>query len=425
MEPLDFLGGKYEQAEQILPGAIQTFRAHDSATGRPVFVHRISLTDEPLRQSSLLGLLSSALLRSPKARKMVVDVEEADGFYYVVTQTAPQCLLLREWLQCEVDDPSTDTEELKQTLPKRPVAVTQLKPVTAEAAKVVPAAPEPPSQHPGEFTRIFQAVIPVGAEPAATETIKTETPKPEPVKSEPAKSESGDFTRFFREELPAAASAPARIEAAANVERPASSERQRIPERPLKTSYVQRPNTPVPGEFTRLFSPGGSDAGTPKPQAGAVADAGRFESDPRNYFERPPEPSSVPRGENPQPGEYTRIFKSASTASPLQEPAPVREQGMKPADESAARTVAGQRPHISSMPAAPKGPSEYSRIMKAAAPPAAPALPKVKMPSTPSVRAVPAGAAAVAKNKLILFFVTLGVLAIALIVLFVLIALRK
>ncbi len=110
MEPVEFLDGKYCQAEQILPGPIQTFRAQETAAARPVFVHRVSVTGEPAQHLALLELLSAALLRSPKARKMVLDVADHDGFYYVVTQTAPQCLLVREWLQCEVDDPTADNE---------------------------------------------------------------------------------------------------------------------------------------------------------------------------------------------------------------------------------------------------------------------------------------------------------------------------
>ena len=409
MEALEFLGGKYQQAEQILPGPIQTFRAQDAA-GRPVFVHRISLTDDPQRQSSLLGLLSAALLRSPKARKMVVDVTDADGFYYVVTQTAPQCLLLREWLQCEADDPGTDGEEAKQTPVGRPGTETVVKPVSAAPPKVAPAPPEsvppPPTvPEPGEFTRMFQAITP---------------PKPPPAKSQPPSSDT--FARYFQEGLPSSPTKPV-------------PEPQRNQDRPSKTGFVQRPNTPVPGEFTKLFSAMNNDAGAPKPQLGSVPEAGRRESDPRDFFERPPEAPSASGPSTQKIGEYTRIFGSPNSPPPIQEPSAPRQAVNKSADDAFVSTAIPQRPQPPPMPAVPKGPSEYSLVMKAHEPPPAPAAPPapavpvalqgVKIPSAPPVPKASAAPTAVPKNKLIVFFLILGVLAIALVVLIVLIALKK
>ncbi len=102
MKTLEFLGGKYQQGEQILPGAIQTYRANQTATGRAVFVHRVP-ADDPAQQMAVLRLVSAALLHSAPARKMVLDVCDEEGCWYVVTETGQQCLLLREWLKLELD----------------------------------------------------------------------------------------------------------------------------------------------------------------------------------------------------------------------------------------------------------------------------------------------------------------------------------
>src|SRR5690348_6975294 len=105
MERLEFLSGKYKEGERIVPGAVQTFQAAAADGGRPVFVHRIP-TAGPEAQNGIVRLLSTALLRSEGVRKLVVEVADEDGFCYVVTQNAEQCLLLREWLQLEIDQAS-------------------------------------------------------------------------------------------------------------------------------------------------------------------------------------------------------------------------------------------------------------------------------------------------------------------------------
>src|SRR5579875_4098736 len=103
MEPVEFLGGKFKQATQILPGAWQTFRAIHSASGREVFLHRIPAGDPAAGE--LAFLLASALTQSEKARSLVVEVVEAtDGFVYIATATQRECLLLRRWLQSELDE---------------------------------------------------------------------------------------------------------------------------------------------------------------------------------------------------------------------------------------------------------------------------------------------------------------------------------
>jgi hypothetical protein len=100
LNSMSLLSGRYLQAEQVSPGLVQTFRARDFATGRSVFVHRIGDSD-CAEQASLLKLLLSCLYRSPAVKQMVLEVREDTEACYVVTEAAPQCFLLREWLEFE------------------------------------------------------------------------------------------------------------------------------------------------------------------------------------------------------------------------------------------------------------------------------------------------------------------------------------
>lgn len=110
---MSLLGGKYSQAEQATPGLIQTFRARDLATGEPVFVHRINDANCE-QQASLLKLLLLSLYRSPAVEKLVLEVREEEDACYVVTESAPQCFLLREWLELEARAPEGEIREFRE-----------------------------------------------------------------------------------------------------------------------------------------------------------------------------------------------------------------------------------------------------------------------------------------------------------------------
>ena len=86
-----------------MSGPVQAFRAQNAASGRTVFIHRVSTTEAPDEQAGLLKLLTSALVKSADTKRLVLDFGEERGFWYVVTESEPQCALLREWLQLEID----------------------------------------------------------------------------------------------------------------------------------------------------------------------------------------------------------------------------------------------------------------------------------------------------------------------------------
>lgn len=433
MNTTEFLGGKYQGAEQILPGVIQTYRASETLTGRSVFVHRVSSTDDLTQQLVLYRLLSAALVRSPAVRSMVLDMRDEKSDWFVVTDTSPQCLLLREWLQFELDNASKPQESEKSlnglplTAANSPNLVTQDVPPTA-------------SDEPGEFTRFFRGGVP----PVAPKGSGSDAPE------------------------------------------------RRQTDRPLRTG-VQRPNTPMPfvppgtpnagdpGEFTKLFNKSGSTSANPGSEGRGLepSSAARDLDDifgPRSGSKMPPTP--VP----PAPGEYTRIFGKASVPPPIRSQTGLGERARTDFDDP----LAGTAPLPPSPPSAPPsgapmsaGPSEYTRVVSGGMPTAGPgspagagqpqvpsasggginmALPSVSpvmmphvatpvMPHVPgmttpvipqpsmlvppvstaaptAVAAVPAANAPAMNTKLIVFLAVLGVLAVLLILLVVL-ALRK
>ena len=408
METLEFLGGKYQKTEQIVPGPVQTFRAREAASGREVFVHRVSSTEEQAEQTALLRMLTTVLLRSAEARKLVLDFGDDQGFWYVVTESEPRCLILREWLQFELHraagSPAAEKHEPEkppvepppmqpparqaqpQALPIQPQALkvqqeaTQpgeftrmfeasprisspapaaAPPIQAEKISVVfpMTAPPPAPSEPGEFTRVFQTFAP--AQPLGPPIQPDTAPMPPPTSA--AQTEPGEFTRFFQEGLPRPAGKTV-----------SSPEVKRSPEKLSRGGFVQRPHTPMPpvpqkssepGEFTRMFSHPNADA--PKSR-----DLFADYPDPKPESAKLFSGAEMPKAKLPEhqePGEYTRIFGGSTT--PLPEPPPpqqpftVSDRAPASADDPLRGTKPLTVPPV--MPAAaPKGPSEYTMVIQ-------------------------------------------------------------
>ena len=472
MEPLDFLAGKYQQATQILSGPLQAFRAVDAATGRDVFVHRVAASDPVAHQVALL--LSSALLRSAKARRLVLDVVEEDGFAYVVTDTEHQCLLLREWLQLEINQASGGDAG-----PRKPASAADT-PASAEAAPKPNGAPAPPVEpaqksapkdEPGEFTRLFMAGMSSPAAPspkpvdpdvtrampaAKVEPSEKEASQPEPPpRSELPKQEPGEFTRFFQT---AKADGAKPVEPSRREERPSSPDFAR--------TMVQRPNTPVPprppapaqtpaqkgtepGEFTRLFMQGGSFPVAPAPPPAPPEPARNLHRDPfasspeDDIFSQPSSPS-VPPSPAKKVGEFTELFGPRRDAPAPQQPSAVALPPRPVSDDPLSSGVPPVTPTPPPAPTPVRGPSEYTMVISgpgeippassapppparsAGAPPiAVPKPPSAYIPTPPlKIPPTPAVTPPKTQSKLVLLFIILGVLALLLVVLIVLI-LRK
>lgn len=442
MELLEFLSGKYKDAERIVPGAVQTFQAKEASSGRPVFVHRIPTTG-PDAQNGLVRLLSSALLRSEDVRKLVIEVADENGFCYIVTENAEQCLLLREWLQFEV-------ERAGEPQMAQPASIFSAQPASAPSPEQPPA---PPGQKvPGEFSRLFH----VPPQPASA------APPPPQAPPAPTRGETGEFTRFFRGgTLPPQkpAGPPQRAD------RPSSSEGFRSPR---LSGVVQRPpNAPV----TQLPQRSSSDSGEMKRFLGDVRRApentaefkhsasgefARLFSTPEKTSPSLPQPPPANTGvnampaANQEPGEYTRIFGTGNAASPFSAPTPPPQETPEKLFEGAPLPSTGE--------ALPRGPSEYTQIIgrspfnpltpaaepAAAVPPtattepapaAAPAV-QIKIPPAPAAPAIPAApkiappkpptvavaAPATANQRLVIFLAIIGLLAVALVVAVILLA---
>ncbi|MBV9294538.1 MAG: hypothetical protein JO145_03120 [Acidobacteriaceae bacterium] len=433
MQPLDFLGGKYRQSEQILPGPLQTFRAQEATTGRNVFVHRMSTAEDSAQQILLLRLLSLALLRSPIARSLILDISDEGGFWHVVTETEPQCLSLREWLQFEMQAAGETGGGVKRE--------------TVESEMPQNTALVEPKAVPGEPSQVISA--------------KVEQPKPEPAQQEP-----GEFTRFFQAGLPGAKKS-AQPDPMRGRDRPSNPDLLRTRDRATRTSgFVQRPNTPVPplpqqpvpqrsaepGEFTKIFSGRSPERASSEPKSDPLTPASLGALSPTGKSDVPDMFSTsaampVPAPEPPKaPGEYTRIFGKGNLP-PIQEPSGLATQRISSSDDPLARNAPSPRPS----PVGTKGPSEYTQVVQGArsqpastgeaapqqtneAPPAAAPIPPINpgvapppmhmppAPHAPPPPALPSAAGAVpvpANKKLLIFFSILAALAVLLVIVFV------
>jgi hypothetical protein len=351
-----FLGGKYLQPEQVIAGNVQTFRAREATTGRSVFVHRIAETTQP-EQAALLRLLLSCLYRSSAVKELVLDVREEGDLCFVVTESVPQCLLLREWLQFESDrsDPGT-RPAMRSGASVRDIPDA---PRRAEPHPVVMRPPAPSTARPeaGEFTRLFQSSDPSKAEtvsrmaPPVPAPVRPVTPippergsshnqpeppeKPEaPTAAPEAPAPPGEFTRLFQ--TPPFPTRPAPVSPAgrnAAVSSEASSLDNCQASNPPVAQPLRAADThSAPGEFTRLFQ-----TSTPPP-ASAKQDL--------------PADSAAPAAPHPkpEPGEFTRFFGGGSPAR-------------TPQDRS---FPAVQRPLSLQNPGTPQEPGEFTKLFSGA-----------------------------------------------------------
>src|SRR5579884_967989 len=396
METTEFLGGKYQKPEQIKPDPVHTFKTKEVSTGRTVFVHRVSTTEAPAEQASLLRLLMSAVFRSPSARNLILDYGEEQGFWYVITQGEPQCLQLREWLQFEIDraggtagqtktsgeappppkaaTPAEDPDRTQLATPKvgiltpetpsqgasreageftrmfQPAAKPEAPPVWNEPAKPAESKQQP-KQQPGEFTRMFLSKT----ESAAEESKPA--PATPPAEKPPVEDGPGEFTRFFQGASAASKNPPDAMPAqdrlvTREVQRPSGGVQR--PQRP-SSPLPQRPSS-EPGEFTKLFSRAPESPAPPERRASNLDD----------MFERAPAAPSAPPASAPEPGEYTRIFGKGDLGPPAQQPS----------------TVAPQAPaSILHDPVAPASPIQSVNETRQVPKPAAPAPPAAHAPS--------------------------------------------
>ncbi len=244
----------------------------------------------------------------------------------------------------------------------------------------VPAQKASSGAEPGEFTRQFLAASSTPTQPIPPEPRREPVSKPAapPPPVSPPKSEPGEFTRMFNAQT---ANKPAPPEPPRNAERPSNPDLKGGQDRFSKTGFVQRPSTPLPGEFTRLFSQasGESEAETksayaapPPPRSpSAEPDFGSRNTGSSDPFWRTPDSSNADLGPAPakEPGEYTRMFGAGSNPQGA-EPKFTASPGPPPPRtfDDPLNATTPLMPAVTTPPV-PKGPSEWTRIMQSNRPP--------------------------------------------------------
>jgi hypothetical protein len=369
---MSFLGGRYLHTEQVIAGSVQTFRAREAETNRSVFVHRVDDPSSP-QQADLLRLLLTCLFRSAAVKQRVLDVIEQSGVVFVVTESVPECLLLREWLHFESDRSDLGGHSRAHRVPPRADASAPYATVTNQpAVSRLPEAPEEiqakrnietgssqPASSVGEFTRLFQQ-----SDVGRPQQWRTNEPKPGEVQA-PGEGDvprsgdaalepkyTGEFSRLFygKQGQPspqpqAAVLRPIRAVAPVFEEgrSPLAAHGDLSNEVPLE-SGGKRIGPREPGEFTRFFQsptaePNHLDEGSEAENRHTEGSVSKVESTPsfptssvdssprRTGEEFPPgnfpataqseESESPASKKRPSPGEFTRLFGGANRDIPL------------------------------------------------------------------------------------------------------------
>jgi hypothetical protein len=355
VESKGFLGGKYVEPVQVIAGEVQTFTARQAATGRPVYVHQVVGAGRQ-EQTKLLKLLLMCLYRVPAVKERVLDISDEGDNYYVVTESSPPFLMLREWLEREWQKAEGSP---KQTAPEPGAAsdkrfeqpfrqeglrdeVQRPTPPKQTFDRPVPASgiPQPPPSAPktsddqGEFTRLFQQA---GSQRPPAGMPSDQVQRPAPSAPKPA---TPDAELSRKSALPnGSANPPAHRDAAAETQlfSPASRNVKPADQHSVQSSPM-RPVTPVPpspasgappnkgpkpgvderGEHTRLFATPAASGADPKRNASAPAA-------PDSLLAGSPNSPKTPEGSRSAPGELTQLFSAGPTV-PQEKPAASPDQ---------------------------------------------------------------------------------------------------
>jgi hypothetical protein len=375
---------RYELERLVADGEAKTFRAVETATGRPVWLHIFN----PEGQELAAALKAKAAGAGGKPVLPVIEIGEFAGSQYAVTEAGDSFPGLRQWVDqlpaavAAGDAPAPARRPIDANPPallddscgafvKPPQTITPY-PAPRPAAPVPPLVPD----EAGEFTRLFErddafpkaAPSPPPLVDDASGEFRRAFPAPasEPP-AIPAPQEMGDFTRAFGlPALPAPDSAAPRVRVP-----PPTPRRPAAPELPsVPPDWAVAGDT---GEFTKLFGPGlsGEALDIASEQAKA-AKAAPSEGVPFQHA-----------------GEFTRMFgPPPGAASPAAKPAAppsslnTSPSGLfaLPADQTKAT---GDSPENSPLPDAKSASNEYTSVFgqkPAPSEPAAPTEPKKPAP---------------------------------------------
>ena len=363
VESKGFLGGKYVEPVQVIAGEVQTFTARQAATGRSVYVHQITGTTRG-EQTKLLKLLLMCLYRIPAVKERVLDISDEGETYYVVTESSPPYLLLKDWLQREWEKAEGISE---QSAPEAGPAAHRR---SEQAFR--PEAPGEGVQRPTPPTQFFgHALPPSGIPPAAPSAGKSS-------------DDAGEFTRLFQQ---ADFHQPSAAVPSEHVQRPAAPSAK--PAKPAAQPEASRkPGVPNTAEN----SPGHRDAAgetqlfSPASRNSKQTEQRPIQSSPmRPVTPVPPSPVAGASLEKSSPGlkpgvderaEHTRLFLTPSPFETQEKPNP---GGARPADP----VIAG-KPDSPKTPEAPRSvPGEFTKLFNAdptASRPRSPHFPLIRNP---------------------------------------------
>jgi hypothetical protein len=304
-EKYELLALRFGGEEIALPG-------REISSGKAVLVHLLAAGYTPENQE-LLGTMRGL---SAEEWQRVLEMGDHDGIPYVVTDSLPGNLSLRNWVKAATAaPPPMTTESLAwDRIATAPVAhppaadrtspagnstggpgefTRMFQPAAVPAASTA-AAPAAPAQAPGEFTRLFGvAPKPAGATPTAVSAA--ETPMPAASNEALPEPEPGELTRLLGS---VSGAAPAIPEPPPLVETPATPPAAKGP--PDAKAPVTRPATPPePGGFTELFRAQSPVAPAVAPAAGAAEATRLFQAAPART---PPAAGAT--------GDFTRMMKS-------------------------------------------------------------------------------------------------------------------
>jgi hypothetical protein len=365
-----FLGGKYVEPVQVIAGEVQTFTARQSGTGRPVYVHQITGTAQG-EQTKLLKLLLMCLYRIPAVKERVLDISDEGDVYYVVTESSPPYLLLKDWLEREWEKAEANSgqsrpearpagdkrseqpfrEEALREGVQRPTPPKQSFDQGPPAASGIPRAAPPvakASDDQGEFTRLFQQANfhrpPAAAPSEDVQRPPSAPPKPAPQPEVPRKSglpNTPDNSPAHRDPF-----------GETQLFSPASQNPKQTEQHSIQSSPM-RPVTPVPpspaparsldkslpgprpgiddrGEHTRLFT-APAPTGPPKQNAAGPTPADSVVAGKPQIPNNTEPPRSVP-------GEFTKLFNAGPGVQPPEksplspDPKPLAGQGHEPGE---------------------------------------------------------------------------------------------
>lgn len=350
---------RFDLLDLVRDDGVKSFRAIETATGRPLLVHFFVNADAPLT-IALLGKVDRLPLQE---FGRIVDRGEHQGVPYLVTDRLPDYPGLREWLEAMGSSATAEINPLN----------------TAGAWKAmgVPtaASPNPKSTLDDQFASLFEAVQPApAAQPRPQRTArrdeKTEQiPAPPLPPSQPAGPPPGPFTQMLQTPIVPAARAQPSAPASPAMDTPGTfTQMFQAPAPASKPAPPQAPAEATPGAFTQLFQAPGAAAKPAAPVPPPV----------------PPVPPSPPIADATTPGAFTQLFQAPGAAPKPAAPAPPPVPPVPPSlpaeapgaftqlfqAPGAAPKLAPSAPPPLAAPAAPPG--EFTQLFEAP-PPSKPA----------------------------------------------------